>query len=205
MLDWVQKHLQTDNIFYFPQFNHRVYVCMCMCVCVCVRARLRAVLKRKKSVYGLKTSVHHFIQQLAEKILSFPVSGTCPKTGRSESYGFKRVPIDHCFFRHEDGEGNIMFLLHYVDDLVIATTSLKFRGVFLAHVNKNGRRLQRASSIGIWVSTISGMRLRAHGIIGPPFMDRKSLATMSNAAGVWCMHILLATVGANPSSIPCLP
>ena len=133
---------------------------MCMCVCVCVRARLRAVLKRKKSVYGLKTSVHHFIQQLAEKILSFPVSGTCPKTGRSESYGFKRVPIDHCFFRYEDGEGNIMFLLHYVDDLMVATTSLKIRSVFLAHV-KNGRRLQRASCIGIWGSTISGMSMLA--------------------------------------------
>ncbi len=58
------------------------------------------------------------------------------KTGKSESFGFKRLLIDHCVFRYEDSEGNVMILLHYVDDLVIATTSLKIRDLFLAHINR---------------------------------------------------------------------
>ena len=80
------------------------------------------LLKKSVCVYGLKTSGRDFIHQLTEQILSYLVTGTCPKTGR--------VSIDHCVLRCEDGEGNIMILLHYVDDLVIATTNLKIRDCF---------------------------------------------------------------------------
>jgi hypothetical protein len=49
---------------------------------------------------------------------------------------FQRLLIDHCVVRYEDREGNVMILLHYVDDLVIATTNLKVRDLFLAHINR---------------------------------------------------------------------
>jgi len=45
-----------------------------------------------------------------------------------------------------------MFLLHYVDDLVIATTSLKIRDLFLAHINKK------------WKTTAEGKLNRYLGI-----------------------------------------
>jgi hypothetical protein len=94
------------------------------------------ILLLKKSVCGLKTSGRDFIAQLAEQILSFLVTSKCSKTGKSESFGFKRLLIDHCAFHYEDSEGNVMILLHYVDDLVIATTSLKIRDLFLTHINR---------------------------------------------------------------------
>ena len=94
------------------------------------------ILLLKKSVYGLKTSGRDFIAQLAEQILSFLVTVKCSKSGKSESFGFKRLLIDHCVFRYEDSDGNVMILLHYVDDLIIATTSLKIRDSFLTHLNK---------------------------------------------------------------------
>ena len=64
------------------------------------------------------------------------MTNKCSKTGKSESFGFKRLLIDHDVFRYEDSEGNVMILLHYVDDLVITTTSLKIRDLFLTHVNR---------------------------------------------------------------------
>jgi hypothetical protein len=94
------------------------------------------ILLLKKSVYGLKTSERDFIAQLTEQILSFLVTSKCGKTGKSESFGFKRLLIDHCVFHYEDSEGNVMILLHYVDDLVITTTSLKVRDLFLTHINR---------------------------------------------------------------------
>ncbi len=69
------------------------------------------ILLLKKSVYGLKTSGRDFIAQLAEQILSFLVTSKSIKTGKSESFGFKRLLIDHCVFRYEDSEGNVMILL----------------------------------------------------------------------------------------------
>jgi hypothetical protein len=39
-------------------------------------------------------------------------------------------------FHYKDSEGNVMILLHYVDDLVITTTRLKIRDLFLAHINR---------------------------------------------------------------------
>jgi hypothetical protein len=110
------------------------------------------ILLLKKSVYGLKTSGRDFIAQLAEQILSFLVTSKCSKTGKSESFGFKRLLIDHCVFRYEDNEGNVMILLHYVDDLVIATTSLKIRDLFLTHINRK------------WKTTAEGKLNRYLGI-----------------------------------------
>ena len=73
----------------------------------------------------------------------------------SLSHGFKRLLIDHCVFRYEDGEGNVMFLLHYVDDLVIVTTSLKIRDLFLTHINKKWKtivegKMNRYFGINYW-------------------------------------------------------
>ena len=84
--------------------------------------------------------------------MSFLVTGKCSKTGNTVSHGFKRLLIDHCVFRYEDGEGNVMILLHYVDDLVIATTSLKIRDLFLTHINKK------------WKTTTEGKLNRYLGI-----------------------------------------
>jgi hypothetical protein len=94
------------------------------------------ILFLKKSVYGLKKRGLDFIAQLAEQILNFLVTSKCGKTGKSESFGFKRLLIDHYVFHYEDSEGNVMILLHYVDDLVITTTRLKIRDLFLAHINR---------------------------------------------------------------------
>ncbi len=110
------------------------------------------VLLLKKSVYGLKTSGSDFINQIVEQILSFLVTGKCSKTGNTVSHGFKRLLIDHCVFRYEDGEGNVMILLYYVDDLVITTTSLKIRYLFLTHINKK------------WKTTTEGKLNRYLGI-----------------------------------------
>jgi hypothetical protein len=97
------------------------------------------ILLLKKSVYGLKTSGRDFIAQLAEQILSFLVTSKCIKTGKSESFGFKRLLVDHCVFHYEDSVGNVMILLHYRDDLVIATTSLKIRDLFRDNQPQNQR------------------------------------------------------------------
>ena len=53
------------------------------------------ILLLKKSVYGLKTSGRDFIQYLAEQILSFMVTGKCPKTGNNVSHGFKNQEVTH--------------------------------------------------------------------------------------------------------------
>ena len=94
------------------------------------------ILLLKKSVYGLKTSGKDFIEQLAEEILSFVVEVKCNRTGKVTKHSFKRVPVDHCVFRLEDGQGRILLLLHYVDDLVLASTDTQLRDDFLKHINR---------------------------------------------------------------------
>ena len=94
------------------------------------------ILLLKKSVYGLKTSGKDFIEQLGEEILGFVVELTCPMTGKVSKHSFKRVPLDHCVFRYEDAQGRVMLLLHYVDDLVLASTDVKLRDEFLKHINR---------------------------------------------------------------------
>jgi hypothetical protein len=78
------------------------------------------------------TGLHRSAVRADTKLL---VTSKCSKTGKNESFGFKRLIIDHCVFHYEDSEGNVMILLHYVDDLVITTTRLKIRDLFLTHMN----------------------------------------------------------------------
>jgi hypothetical protein len=94
------------------------------------------ILLLKKSVYGLKTSGKDFIEQLGEEILGFVVELTCPMTGKVSKHSFKRIPVDHCVYRYEDAQGRVMLLLHYVDDLVLASTDTKLREEFLKHINR---------------------------------------------------------------------
>jgi len=90
----------------------------------------------KKSVYGLKTSGKDFIEQLAEEILGFVTEATCPRTRKVTKHSFKRIPVDHCVFKLEDAQGRILLLLHYVDDLVLASTDHLLRDEFLKHINR---------------------------------------------------------------------
>ena len=87
------------------------------------------------------------------------MTSKCSKTGNSESFGFKRLLVDHCVFHYEDSVGNVMILLHYVDDLVIATTSLKIRDLFLAHINRKWKttsqgKLNRYCQILQWTQVL---------------------------------------------------
>jgi hypothetical protein len=94
------------------------------------------ILLLKKSVYGLKTSGKDFIEQLAEEILGFVTEATCPRTRKVTKHSFKRIPVDHCVFKLEDAQGRILLLLHYVDDLVLASTDHLLRDEFLKHINR---------------------------------------------------------------------
>jgi hypothetical protein len=101
------------------------------------------ILLLKKSVYGLKTSGKDFIEQLVEEILGFVVELTCLRTGKVTKHSFKRVPVDHCVFRFEDAQGRVMLLLHYVDDLVLASTDTQLRDAFLKHSTSTGDGTRR--------------------------------------------------------------
>jgi hypothetical protein len=94
------------------------------------------VLLLLKSVYGLKTSGREFVQQLSEQILSFTMKVKCPKTGKEIEAKFTRLAVDHCIYRYEDALGRVMMLLHYVDDIVTATTDRELREAFFDHIRK---------------------------------------------------------------------
>ncbi len=93
------------------------------------------VLLMLKSVYGLKTSDREFVQQLSEQILSFTMKTKCPKTGKEIEARFNRLAVDHCIYRYEDALG-LMMLLHYVDDIVTATTDRELRESIFDHIRK---------------------------------------------------------------------
>ena len=65
------------------------------------------------------------MQQLSEQILSFTMKVKCPKTGDEIEAKFTKLAVDRCIYRYEDAIGRVMMLLHYVDDLVAATTDRK--------------------------------------------------------------------------------
>ncbi len=90
------------------------------------------VLLLLKSVYGLKTSVREFVQQVSEQILSF----TSPKTDKEIEARFNRLTVDHCIYRYDDALGRVMMLLHYVDDIVTVTTDRELREAFFDHIRK---------------------------------------------------------------------
>ena len=89
-----------------------------------------------KSVYGLKTSGREFVQQLSEQILSFTIKVKCPKTGEEIEARFTRLAIDPCIYRYEDAMGRIMLILHYVNDIIAATTDRALREIFFDHIRK---------------------------------------------------------------------
>jgi hypothetical protein len=94
------------------------------------------VLLLLKSVYGLKNSGRELVQQLSEQILSFTMKVKCPKTGREIEAKFTRLAVDHCIYQYEDAFGRVMMLLHYVDDIVAATTDRELREAFFDHTRK---------------------------------------------------------------------
>ena len=47
-----------------------------------------------------------------------------------------RLAVDHCIYRYEDAFGRVMLLLHYVDDIVAATTDRSLREIFFDHIRK---------------------------------------------------------------------
>jgi len=110
------------------------------------------VLLLLKSVYGLKTSGREFVQQLSEQILGFTMKVVCPKTGKEVEAKFTRLAVDHCIYRYEDALGRVMLLLHYVDDIICATTDRELREVFFNHIRKK------------WAITAEGQMNRFLGI-----------------------------------------
>ena len=89
-----------------------------------------------KSVYGLKTSGREFVQELSEQILRFTIKVKCPKTGEEIEARLTRLAIDPCIYRYEDTIGRIILILHYVDDIIAATTDRKLREIFFDHIHK---------------------------------------------------------------------
>ena len=99
-------------------------------------------------MYGTKASGRCFIDALAERILSFEYvqrpdnagKGTSAAGGRKGSEHargkFRRLRMDVCIFVYEDSDGNVMYLVHYVDDIILASTSVRIRDAFIAHLNK---------------------------------------------------------------------
>ena len=81
------------------------------------------------------------MQQLSEQILSFTIQVKCPKTGKDVEARFTRLAIDHCIYRYEDAIGRIMLVLHYVDDIIAATTDRALRGGQLAAKAGNGEQM----------------------------------------------------------------
>jgi uncharacterized protein (DUF2267 family) len=110
------------------------------------------VLLLLKSVYGLKTSGREFVQQLSEQILSFTMKVKCPKTGKEIEAKFTRLAVDHCIYRYEDALGRVMMLIHYVDDIVTATTDRELREAFFDQIRKK------------WAITAEGQMNRFLGI-----------------------------------------
>jgi hypothetical protein len=60
----------------------------------------------------------------------------CPKTGKEIEAKFTRLAVDHCICRYEDALGRVMMLLHYVDDIVTATTDRELREAFFDHTSE---------------------------------------------------------------------
>ena len=101
------------------------------------------VLLLSRAVYGTKASGRRFIDALAEKILSF----------KSSTKGiFRRLLMDMCIYVYQDEKGNTMYMLNFVDDLILASTSIEMRDEFIKHLNKS------------WNVTLEGQMRRFLGI-----------------------------------------
>ena len=65
---------------------------------------------------------------------------------------FRRLRMDLCIFVYEDSDGNVMYLVHYVDDIILASTSVRIRDAFIVHLNE------------AWNVTLEGKMERLLGI-----------------------------------------
>lgn len=83
----------------------------------------------------MKNSGKAFVQKLGKEILAFEES-FIDGNGREEKARFHRLPSDQCIFRYIDSKGREMILLHYVDDIVCATTHPDLRERLFKHLNK---------------------------------------------------------------------
>ena len=93
------------------------------------------IIRLTKNVYGMKNSGKAFVQKLGKEILAFEES-FIDGNGREEKARFHRLPSDQCIFRYIDSKGREMILLHYVDDIVCATTHPDLRERLFKHLNK---------------------------------------------------------------------
>ena len=93
------------------------------------------IVRLTKNVYGMKNSGKAFVQKLGREILAFEEI-FIDKSGREGKAQFQRLPSDQCIFRYRDSLGREMILLHYVDDIVCATTDPDLRDRFFKHLNK---------------------------------------------------------------------
>ena len=71
------------------------------------------VCKLKKSLYGLKQSSMHLYKQFDSYMIKI---------------GYKRCEYDCCVYVRSLDDGSFIFLLLYVDDMLIATKSIYSRG-----------------------------------------------------------------------------
>ena len=124
------------------------------------------ILLLSRAVYGTKASGRRFIDALAERILSFKSS----KKG-----GFRRLLMDLCIYVYTDDQGNVAYLLNFVDDIILASThcDIRVRDEFVAHLN------------GGWNITLSEGKMRR--FLGIHFLQDEE-------TGKW-----KATMGAFPS------
>ena len=101
------------------------------------------ILLLSRAVYGTKASGRRFIDALAERILSFK---------SSKGGGFRRLLMDLCIYVYTDDQGNVAYLLNFVDDIILASTHIGVRDEFVAHLN------------GGWNVTLEGKMRRFLGI-----------------------------------------
>ena len=80
------------------------------------------------------------------------------KTGEEIEARFTRLAIDPCIYRYEDAMGRIMLILHYVDDIIAATTDRALREIFFDHICKKWAITaegQMNRFLGIWADSCS--------------------------------------------------
>ena len=90
---------------------------------------------------------------------------------------FTRLAIDPCIYRYEDAMGRIMLILHYVNDIIAATTDRALREVFFDHIRKK------------WAITAEGQMNRFLGIVtGISYVwDREKGSCKASAAAYTTM------------------
>ena len=75
-----------------------------------IKGKEKLVCKLKKSLYGLKQAPRLWYQKFDAFM---------------KSQQFKRSDIDHCLYTKKDMNGDLLYLILYVDDMLIAAKSCK--------------------------------------------------------------------------------